>query len=448
MTRRRDFLGTLSLAALAPLLPSAARAEDRPRRTTAAAVPVTPYAGRVVMVGGGMAGTTCAKYLRLWGGTGVQVTLVDREPRYNSNIMSNLVLTGQRTMSGLQYAWTTLEQRYGVKRVQGEVTAIDTSSRTVTATTAGGVVRLPYDRLVLAPGIAFDTIPGLETAEAQARVLHAWQAGPQTTALRQQIVAMRTGGTFVMTIPRTPYRCPPGPYERACLVADWLRVNRPGSKVLVLDANPGITAEVHTFTEAFMGVHAGVLEYRPSAEVDAVDAAAGVLHVTYHRDPVAGGGTSDTIRGDVINAIPRQRAGAIVTDSGLGIASDGRWADVNLLSYETMARPGIHVIGDAHKSTQPKAGHIGNQEAKVCANAIVRAFRGLAPDPSPVTNSACYSPVTMRSAGWLTAVFAKVPNQNAMSVVGGAATESARASSDNYEMMGKWFNTLMAETFQ
>jgi len=259
------------------------------------------------------------------------------------------------------------------------------------------------------------------------------------TKLRQKLVAMRAGGTFVLTIPPKPYRCPPGPYERACLVADWLRVNRPGSKVLVLDANPGITAEVHTFTEAFMGVHGGTLTYQPGATVNSIDAATGILQTSV-----------GAIHGDVINAIPRQRAGAIVTDSGLGLATDAdrRWAGVDLTSYESLAVKGIHVIGDAHASAQPKAGHIGNQEAKICADAIVRAFRGLAPDPSPMTNSACYSPVTMGTAGWLTAVFAKDPNANAMVTVGGAATESASASSDNYEKMDKWFSTLMAETYQ
>jgi NADPH-dependent 2,4-dienoyl-CoA reductase/sulfur reductase-like enzyme len=445
MTNRRDFLGRISVAALAPRVPVAARAEDS-SSGTASTVPTTSPAGRVVIVGGGMAGAACAKYLRLWGGTGVQVTLVDREPRYNSNIMSNLVLTGQRTMSSLQYAWTTLEQRYGIKRVQGEVLAIDPVNRRVSGTTSSGPFALAYDRLVLAPGIAFETIPGLESAAARAQVLHAWQAGAQTTALRQKLVAMRAGGTFVMTIPKTPYRCPPGPYERACLVADWLRRNRPGSKVLVLDANPDIVAEPHTFRAAFMGVHAGTLEYRTSIAVNSINAAAGILNVSY--PDALGRPVTDAIHGDVINAIPPQRAGAIVTDPGLGLAADNRWAAVDVTSYESLVRPGIHVIGDAHKSTQPKAGHIGNQEAKICADAIVRAFRGLAPDPAPMTNSACYSPVTMSTAGWLTAVFARVPGQNAMTVVGGGATESASASSDNYEKMGKWFGTLMTETFQ
>jgi NADPH-dependent 2,4-dienoyl-CoA reductase/sulfur reductase-like enzyme len=384
-----------------------------------------------------MAGAACAKYLRLWGGTGIDVTLVDRDPWYTSNIMSNLVLTGQRTIAGLRYGWTALEQRYGIRRVQGSVVQIDPVARRVRVLTAAGERWLAYDRLVLAPGIAFETLAGLESDDAKARVLHAWQAGDQTTALRNRLVAMRTGGTFVMTIPPKPYRCPPGPYERACVVADWLRRYRPGSKVLVLDANPGIVAEVHTFTEAFMGVHGGVLEYRAGVGVASIDAAAGIVHLA--------NGTSE--RGDVINAIPPQKAGAIVTGSGLGLAPDGRWAPVDLLTYESRTVPGIHVIGDAHASAQPKAGHIGNQEAKICADAIVRAFRGLGPDPSPVTNSACYSPVTMSTAGWLSAVFAYDPVQRAMVTVGGAATEGSRASPDNFEQMQKWFASLMTETF-
>jgi NADPH-dependent 2,4-dienoyl-CoA reductase/sulfur reductase-like enzyme len=438
-TTRRDALRRLAAAALlaTPSLP--ALASDRERSTTVgtAAVPSTTSGGRVVVIGGGMAGAACAKYLRLWGGTGVQVTMVDREAAYTSNIMSNLVLTGQRTMASLRYAWSTLEQRYGVVRVQGSVTGIDPVGRSVAVATARGTRSLAYDRLVLAPGIGFDVIPGLESAQAQARVQHAWQAGSQTTALREQIVAMPAGGTFVMTIPPKPYRCPPGPYERACVVADWLRVNRPGSKVLVLDANPGIVAEAHTFMTAFLGVHGGTLDYVPGVSVASIDAASGVLQTSV-----------GAVRGDVVNAIPRQRAAAIVTDSGLGLARDGRWADVDLTSYASLAVPGIHVIGDAHASTQPKAGHIGNQEAKICADAIVRAFGGLAPDPSPVTNSACYSPVTMNTAGWLTAVFAYDPQLRAMVTVGGAATEAASASSDNFEKMGTWFATLMAETFQ
>jgi sulfide dehydrogenase [flavocytochrome c] flavoprotein chain len=385
-----------------------------------------------------MAGAAVAKYLRLWGGSGVSVTLVERSASYTSNIMSNLVLTGQRSISSLQYTYNNLVSRYGVNRVQGEVTAIDPVNRKVTL--ASGAT-LPYDRLVLAPGVVFTYepalggIPGLETVAAQAKVLHAWQAGPQTTALRNQITAMPNGGVFALTIPAKPYRCPPGPYERACLVADWLKKNRPGSKVVILDANPGITAEVHSFTDAFMNVHAGVIDYQPNVVLNSIDAGTMTLNTSI-----------GSIRANVINAIPPHRAGKVVTDAGLA-DQGGRWASVNQLSYESKVAAGIHVIGDSAGTAQPKAGHIGNQLGKVCADAIVRAFGGLTPDPAPVTNSACYSPITMDSASWLTAVFAYDPATLAMTAVPDSFREAASRSGENFSKMNKWFSALMTETF-
>ena len=406
--------------------------------TTAASVAGTGVSGRVVVVGGGMSGAAAAKYLRLWGGSGVSVTLVERTPSYTSNIMSNLVLTGQRSIGSLQFTYGNLASRYGVNRVQGEVVAIDRVNRKVTL--ASGAA-LPYDRLVLAPGVVFTYepalggIPGLETAAAQARVLHAWQAGTQTTALRDQITAMPRGGVFVLTIPAKPYRCPPGPYERACLVADWLKKNRPGSKVFVLDANPGITAEVHSFTDAFMNVHAGVIEYQPNVVINSIDAGTMTVNTNV-----------GSLRANVINAIPPHRAGKVVTDAGLA-DQGGRWASVNQLSYESKVAAGIHVIGDSAGTAQPKAGHIGNQLGKVCADAIVRAFGGLTPDPAPVTNSACYSPITMDSASWLTAVFAYDPATLSMAAVPDSFREAASRSGDNFSDMSKWFSALMSETF-
>jgi NADPH-dependent 2,4-dienoyl-CoA reductase/sulfur reductase-like enzyme len=238
-----------------------------------------------------------------------------------------------------------------------------------------------------------------------------------------------------MTIPAKPYRCPPGPYERACVVADWLKKNRPGSKVIVLDANPGITAEVHTFTEAFNVTHAGVIEYYTGVAVNGVDA--GTLTLTT---------SIGNVQGHVLNVIPPHRAGKVIAANGLADVG-GRWTGVNVLSYETLAAPGVHVIGDAAATTQPKAGHIANQEAKVCADAITRLLGGLQPDPAPVTNSACYSPITADTASWLTAVYAYDPTTRTMQVVPGASGEANRPSKDNYEEMAKWFTTLMADSY-
>lgn len=439
MVKRRDFIKMAGAAGLGlttagwHMLAAADEKRRRTSSTTTATVPAnTGIKGRVVVVGGGMAGATVAKYLRLWGGSGVDVTLIERESAYSSNIMSNLVLNGSRNMSSLQYGYGNLASRYGVKMVKGEVATIDPVGRAVTLT---GGTRYAYDRLVVAPGVDFDILPGLETAAAQAAVPHAWKAGPQTTALRNMITAMPSGGVFVMSIPAKPYRCPPGPYERACVVADWLKRNRPGSKVIVLDANPGITAEVHSFTDAFYNVHAGVIEYQPNVAINSVDAATLTVNTS-----------AGNIRGNVLNLIPPHRAGKVVTANGLADAG-GKWTSVDVLSYEARVAPGIHVIGDASATTQPKAGHIANQEAKVCADAILRLFAGQALDPAPHTNSACYSPITFETASWLTANFAYDPTTKTMQPVAASSGEAASRSKDNFEEMNKWFAALMGDSF-
>jgi NADH dehydrogenase FAD-containing subunit len=435
MVKRRDFI---KMAGAAGLGLSAAgwsmlAAAEESRAPAAIGVPTnTGIKGRVVVVGGGMAGATVAKYLRIWGGTGVEVTLIERESSYASNIMSNLVLNGSRSMSSLQYGYGNLASRYGVRMVKGEVATIDPVGRAVTLSSG---TRYAYDRLVVAPGVDFDILPGLETAAAQAKVPHAWKAGPQTTALRNMITAMPSGGVFVMSIPGKPYRCPPGPYERACVVADWLKRNRPGSKVIVLDANPGITAEVHSFTDAFDVVHKGVIEYHPGVAIASVDASTMTVNTGI-----------GNIRGNVLNLIPPHRAGKVIAANGLA-DSGGKWTSVDVLSYEARVAPGIHVIGDASATTQPKAGHIANQEAKVCADAILRLFSGRALDPSPHTNSACYSPITFETASWLTANFAYDPVTRAMQPVPASSGEAAARSKDNFEEMNKWFAALMGDSF-
>lgn len=437
MRTRRQVLGMMAAGGAGLVLPSISRLLAAERRTTSEPVPPsTGASGRIVVVGGGMAGATAAKYLRLWGGVGVAVTLVEREPRYTSNILSNLVLTQQLEMTRLYFTHAALARNYGVKVVSGEVMAIDPVARRIDVASGSGRTALEYDRLVICTGVDFDVVPGLETAAAQNAIPHAWKAGEQTTNLRDQIAAMPAGGVFVMTIPSAPYRCPPGPYERACVVADHLKRTKGGSKVIVLDANASITAERETFTNAFEVTHRGVIEYVPNAAVLSVDAACRIVRTTMGDFP-----------GNVVNVIPPHRATRLIAASGLANATNGRFAGVDVLSYESTAVSGIHVIGDASATSQPKAGHIANQEAKVCADAITRALRGQAPDPAPVTNSACFSPITRDTASWLTAIYAYDPASRTMKPVGGAATEARSASKDNYEDMFKWFNALMTETF-
>jgi NADPH-dependent 2,4-dienoyl-CoA reductase/sulfur reductase-like enzyme len=430
---RRDFFRLAGMAGVGASVASWAGLASAATAPQLGTVPTnTGISGRVVVIGGGMAGATVAKYLRLWGGTGVSVTLVERDSAYTSNILSNLVLNGQRTLTSLQYGYSNLATRYGIRMVKGDVIAIDAVGHSVVLADGS---KLPYDRLVIAPGVEFDIYPGLETAAAQAKVPHAWRAGVQTTQLRNMLVNMKAGETFVMTIPAKPYRCPPGPYERACVVADWLKKNRAGSKVIVLDANSGITAEPLAFNNAFDVVHKGVVEYHPGVTINSIDASTMTLNTNL-----------GNLKAKVINAIPPHKAGKVVINNGLANVG-GRWAGVDVLTYQSTAAPGIHVIGDASATTQPKAGHIANQEAKICADAIVRLLAGRSPDPSPITNSACYSPITADTASWLTAVFAFDPVSRTMQPVPGAAGEAAARSKDNYEEMFKWFNTLMEDSF-
>ena len=312
---RRRFLGLAGAAAAVGVAgPIVAR------EVTSVDAAVAP----VVVVGGGMAGATVAKYVRLWSARTIPVTLIDANPDYTSSIMSNLVLNGQRTLSSLKFNWSTLKSTYGVNTLRGRVTAVNPATRTVTYTsTSGQSITIGYSRLVLAPGIDFLPIPGLTgTAANQAKVVHAWQAGPQTQSLRDQLVAMPVDGTFLLTIPKAPYRCPPGPYERACIVADWIKKNRRSTgyskpQVYVLDANAGILAEPHNFSTAFNTIHAGVVSYVPNAAVVSVDADAGKI-VT----------TAGDFTGNVLNVIPNHTAGKIARDAGLATAPAAGGGDV------------------------------------------------------------------------------------------------------------------------
>ncbi len=415
MDRRTFLRGTAGLAVLAStgLAFSAIR---------------TPKA-RVLVIGGGMAGASVAKYLRLWGDA-IDVTLIERHATYTSSIMSNLVLTGQRTLSSLAYRYDVLQRRYGVHLIVDDVIEVDPAAGAVKLASGR---RLTADRIILAPGIAFDTVPGLGDSS---RMPHAWQAGPQTTLLAQQLAALPAGGVVAITVPKMPYRCPPGPYERACLIADWLKVNKPRAKLILLDANPDISVEKANFQRAFDDLYGGVIEYRKGVGIGSVDPKKMTLATT-----------SGQVRADVINLIPRQRAAAIVANTGLVADRSSGFAGVDVLSYASSVAPKVHVIGDSCKTTQPLAGQMANQQAKVCADALIRIFAGHAPDPAPVTNSACYSTITASEAGWMTAVFQYDPSARVMKPVAKASAASDGWSQKNFKQMNKWFDALMADTF-
>ena len=343
--------------------------------------------GHVVVVGGGYGGATVAKYLRMWSEGGVQVTLIERNPTFISCPISNLVIGGTKTMEDITISYEGLRSKWGVRVIQDDVVAVDAAKKTVSLKGGSAV---SYDRLVLSPGVDFmwDEIPGLKSAEAQSKILHAWKAGPQTVALRQQLESMKDGGVYAISIPKAPYRCPPGPYERACLVADYFKKSKPKSKVVILDANEDVMSKKGLFTKAWSDLYKGIIEYRNNSEVKDVEVATNTAVLEF-----------DKFKADVLNVIPPHRAGDIAHKSGIKLVNN-RWVDINWQSMESTSTPGIHVLGDAifPAPTMPKSGHMANQHGKLAAAAILNLLSGQAPNPEPVVMNTCYSFVDGKNA--------------------------------------------------
>jgi sulfite dehydrogenase len=372
-----------------------------------------PSIGHVVVVGGGFGGATAARYLKLWGGN-VEVTLIERNAEFVSCPISNLVVGGFRQIADVTRSYDGL-RALGVRVVRDEVVAIDAAGRSVRL--AGGT-QVRYDRLVVSPGIdfMFEQVGGLAPAIDAGRVVHAWKAGPQTVALRRQLEAMRDGGVVAMTIPRVPYRCPPGPYERACMVAAYLKTAKPKSKILVLDANPEIQSKKALFERAFEQHYKGLLEYRPNAELKEVSGMVAKLDF-------------EDVKADVLNVIPPQRAGDLAAKAGL-VNVNARWVGVDWLTLESTAVKGVHVLGDATfpGPGMPKSGHMANQHAKVAAAAIIELLQGRAPNPTPVVMNTCYSFVTQRDVIHVASVHQFVAEKKTFEPVPGSGGVSQAAN--------------------
>jgi sulfite dehydrogenase len=317
--------------------------------------------------------------------------------------------------------------------MQGEVTAIDVAGKKLRL--AGGG-ELPYDRLVLSPGIDFmaEQIGGLQPALDSGRVLHSWKAGPQTLALRKQIEAMPDGGVFAMFIPKAPYRCPPGPYERACVVASYLKTAKPKSKVLVLDGNPEITSKKGLFEKAFKDHYTGILEYRPNAELKELSGNVAKLEF-------------EDVKADVLNVIPPQRAGDLARTTGL-LNMNNRWVGVNWLTMESTAAPGIHVLGDATfpAPLMPKSGHMANQHAKVAVAAIIQLLKGEAVNVTPVVMNTCYSFVTGREAMHVASVHQYDDKDKTFKTVPGSGGVSAAANQIEARYALSWAENIWADS--
>ena len=387
--------------------------------------------GHVVVVGGGDGGATVSKYLRMWSNGSVNVTLIERNTDFISCPISNLVIGGVKEMKDITVSYDNLKSKWGVRVLTDEVVGLDPAKRTVT-TAKNGVIT--YDRVVLSPGIdfMFGAIEGL--AGNEALIPHAWKAGPQTALLRQQLQDMKDGGVFAIQIPKAPYRCPPGPYERACVVANYLRGAKPKSKVLVLDANGEIQSKKPLFTKAFES-YKGMIEYRPNSEIRSVDAKSRTAELEF-----------DKVQADVLNIIPPMRAGDIATRSGLPLVND-RWVDIDWLTYEAKGVPGVHVIGDAlfPAPTMPKSGHMANQHGKVVAAAIINLLAGEPPNPNPVVMNTCYSFVDAKNVIHVASVHQYDAEKKQPMPVAGAGGVSVAANEIEGKYALAWAQNIWAD---
>ena len=334
--------------------------------------------GRVVVIGGGFGGASCARYLRRLS-SDIDVTLVERDSKFMTCPFSNAVLGGLYDMDFITHGYEALREKYGVKIVHDSAVDVDAGAKKVRLANGSS---LQYDRLVVSPGIdlRWDAIEGYDEA-ASAAMPHAWKAGEQTTILRRQLEAMPDGGVVVIAPPGNPFRCPPGPYERASLIAHYLKKHKPRSKILIFDAKPKFSKQP-LFEQGWQALYPGMIEWISESEggaIDGVDIKAMTVNPTF----------GDPQKGDVINVIPPQKAGMIAGVAGL--TDDNGWCPVDQRTFESKAQKDIHVIGDAAIATpMPKSGFAASSQGKVCAAAIVASLSGQEmPDPSYVNT--CYS---------------------------------------------------------
>jgi sulfide dehydrogenase [flavocytochrome c] flavoprotein subunit len=422
---RRSFLKALSVASGATLAGCGALPMG------GSGLPMAKGSGRrVVVVGGGYGGTITAKYIRMLD-PGIEVVLVERNRQFVSCPFSNLYLGGLLpSLSSLTIGYDTLAANHGVKVVHDTVTAIDTAKKTVTMSRGA----LDYDRLVVSPGIdfRFEEIAGYDPATTPEVMPHSWKAGPQTMLLRRQLEAMRDGGTVVIAIPQSPFRCPPGPYERTTMIAMYLKQHKPRSKVIVLDANPDIVSKGALFRKGWAKHYAGLVDYRGAERVTAVNPKNMTVSIEGF----------ENVKGDVVNVIPPQRAGDIAQAAGL-VGPDKRWCPVDATTFESKLAKDVHVIGDASiAGAMPKSGFSANVQGKVCATNIVALMNGRdTVDLSGV--NVCYSQISPTEAVSVAGVYTvkdgaivSVPNS------GGVSPDLSEAEAVYAK---SWINNILIE---
>ena len=420
---RRHFLLSASGALAAGLSPIALAKPSRARP-------------RVVIVGAGYGGATCARYLKQWVPS-ADVTVIEPNPSFVSCPMSNTVLAGWNRLGDVTFPYDYIKRMVD-RFVQDMVVGIDTGRRTVKL--AKGSV-LSYDRLILAGGIElmFDRVAGYDV-EAQKTIKHAWKAGPeQTGVLRKQLEAMPDGGVFVVSIPMPPYRCPPAPYERVSLVANYFKKAKPRSKIILLDGNPDIASKKALFLAAWKkhygyGTDNSIIDYRPNNLPASVDAKAMRISTDF-----------DDVKGNVINLVPPMQAAAITDMAGTRTGEDGTWCPVDFSTLESTEVPNVHVLGDSISSNLSKAGALANNSGKLCAWALAEIFSGRTPDPAPVVTSTCYSASTDKTAFHVATVFRYNAKSKLMEVQAGSGVSEAEAEVE-FQFMRGWARNIWSDT--
>jgi sulfide dehydrogenase [flavocytochrome c] flavoprotein subunit len=396
-----------------------------------------PAKARVVVIGGGYGGATAARYVRLLSDHKIDVVLIEPQAAFISCPISNLVLGGSKQIADVTTPYTGLARNHGVTVVRDMASAIDTAKKTVTL--AGGKT-VAYDKLVVSPGVdlMYASIEGLREAQASGQILQAWKAGPETVALRRQLEAMPDGGVYAITIPEAPYRCPPGPYERASVIAAYFKAVKPRSKVLILDANPDVTSKGPLFKKVWAEQYKGILEYRGQHKATAVDAKAGLIKFDVQED----------VKANVINALPSMRAGAIAVQTGLNNMANNRWCGVNYQTFESTAAKDVFVLGDSIQIApgMPKSGHMANNHGKVAAAAIVAQLSGWDVNPAPMLTNTCYSFVDSKNVIHVASVHEYVAAEKTFKTVAGSGGVSPGPTEQEGAYALSWASNIWADS--
>jgi len=396
----------------------------------------TASKARVVVIGGGYGGATAAKYIRLLSGYKISVVLIEPQAKFISCPMSNLVLGGSKNLADLTTPYDALSSKYGVTLVHDRVTSIDTQKKTVALQNGASI---SYDKLIVSPGVDmnFDSVEGLQAANASGQILQAWKAGAETTALRQQLQAMPDGGVFAITVPEAPYKCPPGPYERASQVAHYFKQAKPKSKVLILDANPDVTSKGPLFKKFWSENYKDIIEFRPNHKVLAVDAKNNTVKFD----------AQESVRADVLNVLPAMRAGAIALQTGLATVN-ARWCGINYQTFESLAAKDVHVLGDAILAApaMPKSGHMANSHAKVAAAAVVAQLSELEVNPAPFLTNTCYSYVSDSMVVHVASVHQYNAEEKTFKTVPGSGGVSAEANTLEATYAWNWAQNIWADS--